>query len=188
MSLSILKSFVESPDRACFDGEDKDEKILYVLRKHPVTNVDWIFISVLLFITPLLVSRFVALFGASTFPHIPANYLTIVIIFWYLFNFIYTLESFLVWFFNVYIISDKRIVDMDFYGLLYRNVSEAPIRNIEDVTYNISGALKVIFNYGDVLIQTAGEKIEFEFEEVSNPSRVVDILSDLVSKLKEPSE
>jgi len=77
---------------------------------------------------------------------------------------------------------------MDFHGLLYRNISQAPIRNIEDVTYNISGALKVIFNYGDVLIQTAGEKVEFEFEEVGNPSKVVDILSDLVSKLKGHSE
>ena len=188
MRASILKAFVENPNRASFDGEDEDEKILYVLRKHLVTNVDWIFVSFLLFITPLLVSRFVALFGPSTFPHIPANYLSVIIIFWYLFTFIYVFESFLVWFFNVYIISDKRIVDMDFYGLLHRNISAAPLRNIEDVTYNISGALKVIFNYGDVLIQTAGEKIEFEFEEVGNPSRVVDILSDLVSKLKEPSE
>ena len=102
MSASILKAFVENPNRASFDGEDEDEKILYVLRKHLVTNVDWIFVSFLLFITPLLVSRFVALFGPSTFPHIPANYLSVIIIFWYLFAFIYVFESFLVWFFNVY--------------------------------------------------------------------------------------
>jgi hypothetical protein len=75
-------------------------------------------------------------------------------------------------------------VDVDFHGILYKNISEAPLRNVEDVTSNISGALEVIFNYGSVFIQTSAEKREFEFENVKNPSKIRDIISDLVTEMK----
>ncbi|EKD99583.1 MAG: hypothetical protein ACD_22C00230G0007, partial [uncultured bacterium] len=41
-----------------------------------------------------------------------------------------------------------------------------------------------LFNYGDVTIQTAAERREFDFASVPNPSRVADILSDLVKEIK----
>lgn len=74
---------------------------------------------------------------------------------------------------------------MDFSGFLYRNISEAPLRNIEDITHRMSGISATIFNYGDVLIQTAGETREFDFTSVPNPIKVQDIISDLVSEIKD---
>ena len=56
--------------------------------------------------------------------------------------------------------------------------------NIEDVTSNVAGALGVTFNIGALYIQTAAEKREFEFGGVDDPSRIRDILSDLVAKVK----
>lgn len=101
-----------------------------------------------------------------------------------MFGFGFILQNFLNWFFNVYIITNKKIVDVDFHGILYKNISEAPLRNVEDVTSNVSGALEVIFNYGSVYVQTAGERREFEFENVSHPAKIRDIISDLVAKKK----
>jgi hypothetical protein len=88
------------------------------------------------------------------------------------------------WYFNVYIISDKKIVDIDFRGFLYKNISEAPIKNIEDVTSNVSGLFGTTFNFGYVDIQTSAEKREFEFENVSNPSKIRDLIADLVEEVK----
>ena len=47
-----------------------------------------------------------------------------------------------------------------------------------------SSSFEVIFNYGSVYIQTSAEKREFEFENIPNPAKVRDIISDLVTKVK----
>ncbi len=75
-------------------------------------------------------------------------------------------------------------MDIDFRGLTYKNISEAPIKNIEDVTSNVSGFFGTTFNYGYVDIQTSAEKREFEFENVTNPAKIRDLISDLVEKVK----
>jgi len=55
---------------------------------------------------------------------------------------------------------------------------------VEDITSTVSGATQMIFNYGNVVIQTSAEKREFEFEAVSNPAKVRDLISDLVMEIK----
>jgi hypothetical protein len=93
-------------------------------------------------------------------------------------------ERFLNWFFNIHIITNKRVVDMDFDHLLHRNISEAPLRNIEDITYSVSGAIQTVFNFGTVTVQTAAEQRELEFNRVAEPAKIQDLLSDLVSSVR----
>ena len=52
--------------------------------------------------------------------------------------------------FNVYIVTDERIIDIDFYNLIYKEVSDANIDKIQDVTYKMGGVVRTLFNYGDV--------------------------------------
>ena len=77
---------------------------------------------------------------------------------------------------------------MDFDHLLHRNITDAPLRNVEDITYTISGAIQTTFNFGNVTIQTAAEQRELEFFLVSNPAKVQDIISDLVSNYRKKHE
>ncbi len=180
----LFGSSLERPKNTVFDGEDDDEHILYLFRRSFITNVDWIFFSMLLIMTPWVASLIFGLADDQTKSTIPYPVLLAVILFWYLFTAGYIFQNFLNWFFNVYIVTNKRIMDIDFVGLLYKNLSEAPLTSIEDVTSNVKGALRVTFNYGSVLIQTAAELREFEFTDVANPSRIRDIISDIVTNLK----
>ena len=91
----------------------------------------------------------------------------------------YILESFLTWFFNVYIVTDERIIDIDFYNLIYKEVSDANIDKIQDVTYKMGGVIRTLFNYGDVLIQTASEVPNFDFLAVPKPDMIARVLQDL---------
>jgi uncharacterized membrane protein YdbT with pleckstrin-like domain len=91
----------------------------------------------------------------------------------------YVFESFISWFFNVYIVTDERIVDVDFLHLVYRQISYAKIDQIQDITSEMGGVVRTIFNYGDVLIQTAAEISEFTFEAVPVPDQVIKTLSSL---------
>jgi len=107
-----------------------------------------------------------------------------VTVLFYLFVFGFALQAFLNWFFNTYVITDKKIVDLDFQGVLYKNISEATLDNIEDITSTVKGTFGVVFNVGSVFIQTAAEKNEFEFENVDHPAKIRDIIADLVAETK----
>ena len=174
MISKLFHSFEADTKGICFQGMDDDEQVLYVLRRHFITNLTWIVLTFLFLFVPILVSAVL----------LPSKFIFSASMFWYLFVFGFVIERFLHWFFNIFIITTKKIVDMDFFNLLNRNISETPLRNIEDVTYEITGLPGIVFNYGTVTIQTAAEKREFEFEHLSNPAKIADIVSDLVKGVK----
>jgi len=185
---SLLADFIKEPRGVFFDGQDNEEKILLFLRQHYIVNLRWILVTALLFFAVPIAQFFLTLGGTSLEQILPTQYYFVLRFMLGLFTFGYFFENFLNWFFNSYVVSDKRVVDIDFYGLLHRRFSEAPLRNIEDITNEISGFAQVIFHYGDVSIQTAAEMREIIFENVPNPDRVQDILSDLISRVRKESK
>jgi membrane protein YdbS with pleckstrin-like domain len=183
--MSAFSSIIRYPKGMDYDGKDADEKIVLVIRRSTITNLPWmltafIFAFVPFFVTPFLTSIKVEGVNVISLPFMGA-----ITLFWYLFTFGYFFSCFTNWYFNILLISNKKIVDMDFHGITYKNISETMIENIEDVTSNISGPVGTIFNIGHIFIQTAGEKREFEFTDVANPSQIRDIISDLVASTKE---
>lgn len=169
----------------CFAGEDDDETIIYVFRRSFITNFDWMLVAVFLLFTPAIVGAIIE-YGVQDPSKIVTPELAFVLSsFLYLFTFLYAFLNFVNWFFNIYIITNKRIFDLDFVGFLYKNTSEAPLTSIEDVTSTVSGTLRFLFNYGSVYVQTAAERREFEFHDVSDPAKVRDLISDIVSNLRD---
>lgn len=174
-------SFIKKPKQMSFEGEDSDEEILFVFRRALITNAGWLFISAFLLMAPLMFNSFIMLVSKQAPGLFKPSFIFIINTFWYIFTFGFMFERFLNWFFNIHIITNKRIVDMDFDHLLHRNITEAPLRNIEDITYTISGAVETVFNFGTVSVQTAAEQREIEFKQVGDPAKIQDLLSDLVS-------
>lgn len=181
-----ISSFVKRPKHTNYDGEDFDEEILYVLRRSILTNIPWLFSTVIMVILPFAVMPYLRTFKYMGQPVVSYAFISVLTFSWYLLTFGYMFSKFLNWFFNVYIITNKKIVDIDFHGLLYKNIAEATLSNIEDVTSEVMGTIGVVFNIGDVYIQTAGEKREFDFVLVDNPSKLRDIISDLVAQERGP--
>jgi len=180
----LLDSIIQKPEKVSYEGRDKDEQILYIVRKSKIIIIWRLMLFVLAFITPFFLVPVVIKFNISNNFILKGEFIVTVTILWYLLCFGYLLMSFINWYFNVFIITNKKIVDIDVNGLLYKNVSEASLRNIEDVTSIVKGTFGVMFNIGEVALQTAGEKREFEFTMVDNPSYIRDLVSDLVANLK----
>ena len=115
---------------------------------------------------------------------IPPGYIVVAPLLWYLFTFGFALSNFLHWYFNVYIVTDKRVVDIDWYSLLYKQLSSTDLDKIQDVTYKQGGILDSFFDFGTVLVQTAGTEPNFEFEEVPQPEHVVRQINEIVGQNK----
>ena len=168
-----LSSFLMWPNGVNFETRESEEKIILFLRKHLVTNIPWIITTIIMLLTPIFI------LNTTVLDSTPSNFRFIFILIWYLITTAYFLESFLTWFLNVYIVTDERIIDIDFYNLIYKEVSDANIDKIQDVTYKMGGVVRTLFNYGDVLIQTASEVPNFDFLAVPHPDKIVKVLQDL---------
>jgi membrane protein YdbS with pleckstrin-like domain len=169
-----LKAWVPKPPDITFSTQASNEHIVLLLRKHPITQLGWIITALFLALIPIL------FYGVSSFDFFPWNYQVAALILWYLLLTGFIIEAFLKWYFHVFIITDERVIDVDFLSLVYKHVSAAKIDNIEDVTSVTSGFFQSLFNYGTVFIQTAGAMREFQFEKVPYPAKVTRLLNELI--------
>ncbi len=85
-------------------------------------------------------------------------------------------------------------MDVDFFGLLYKNINVTQINRIEDVNYSQRGLISSFFNYGDVVVQTSSEQRSddrreeesaFTFQAAQNPALVTKIISELMEIIDE---
>lgn len=169
-----LAAFISKPTNILFDAQTNAEEIILVLRKHPITQIPWVLSAIGVAFLPLLLG----MIGFLDF--LPPNFQFAGLVLCYMLLVGFIIEKFLQWFFNVYIITDERIIDVDFVSLIYKNISSAKIEKIEDVTATTGGALQSVVNFGTIKIQTAAEKNEFEFEEVPQPAKVSRLLNELI--------
>jgi uncharacterized membrane protein YdbT with pleckstrin-like domain len=168
-----FSSFLLSPKEVDFEMREQNEKVLLLLRKHPATNFRWITISLLLICVPTLIIQLMPL------DFIPTNFQFILSLAWYLIVISYAFENFLTWFFNVHLITNERVVDIDFSNLIYKEVNSTNFDKIQDVTYKTGGIIRSLFRYGDLLIQTAAEVEDIEFLGIPCPYKVAKLLEEL---------
>ncbi len=177
-----LTTFAANPDGVRFETQEEEERVELFLRQHIVVNVPWIVATAIAIVAPSVVLPFLGRFLSLPF-QIPLQYMIVGAAFWYLAIFGFVLSNFLYWYFNIYIVTNERIVDIDFLYLLYKRFSEAELTKIQDISYTSGGIVAAIFNYGNVVIQTAGEAPNLEFEKVPHPERVVETIRRLTGEL-----
>lgn len=178
----MFSSYIENPTNCNFEGQDADEKILLLLRAHPVTNLQWIIPAILIFFAPFFIPKVLFLINLDL-SAIPQSFAMVFLIINYLLVLAITFEGFLYWYFNVYIVTSKNIVDVDFHSILFKNIDVAPLRNIEDTSSSMAGILSATFNYGNVFIQTAGTSRNIDFHAVPRPHQVADFILDESHKI-----
>lgn len=158
-----------------FETQAIGEEIVLVLRAHPITQLSWI-VNTFLFVLILI--------GVNFF--LPNLLILRQIIFFNLFFavmiFTYVWINFLNWFFNVGIITNKRIIDMDYYYIIYREFTEVDLDKIEDMTTKVGGYFETFFNYGDLFVQTAATIGNVEFLNIPNPAGTIKIIDSLTNK------
>ncbi len=177
----MFPAYIERPSRCRFEGQDPNEKILLLLRAHPITNLPWISLAVLVFFIPLIVPN-IAPFVGFSLAAVPPNFLIIGLIINYLLVLVIIFEGFLEWYFNVTLITDVKVVDIDFEYLLYKGVDLAPLSKIEETDSVTAGVIGTIFNFGNVSVQTAGAKVAIEMKNIPRPAIVADMILDLIGK------
>ena len=159
-----------------FSSQNDEEKIIRVANRHPFTFIRDAFGSIFLFVASL----------AAMLVFFYVSYVLILAFVFFIFSIIGGFYSYFTWERDKYIITDLRVVDMDQITLFSKSQKEAFIDKIQDVTFEIKGFFGMIFNYGNVVIQTAGET-SLTLDDIANPGKVQKIIFDLIRN-KETTE
>lgn len=182
-----FSAYLFMPENVRFETQVPGESIILLLRRHWITNFVWVGTGVLLIIIPVILFPAIAIAGIIP-PNFPGSFFGLTILVWYLLTFSYILVNFLLWYFTVSIVTNDRIVDIDFINILYKKFAETRIVRIEDVTNRTGGFIQALLDYGDVIVQTAAKEAMFQFGSVPHPEKVVRIINELMAKTGEKEE
>ncbi len=173
---------MEGFSKCHFKGVGEDEEIIKVLHRNWFYLLQQFlllfFLSAIFFVAIIFVPIFFPdFFGSQSkeFMLFFENFFMLVI--W--------MYGFLIWidyYFDIWIITNKRIVNIEQKGMFSRKVSEMEYSKMQDITTEVVGFLPTIINYGDVKIQTAGEREEFVFRTVSDPYHIKNIIFNMQKK------
>jgi uncharacterized membrane protein YdbT with pleckstrin-like domain len=148
------------------------EHIEMVLRRHWLTFFPVIGLFLLLAAVPVGVYFLLPWSGALLAD--PVGYPLVVLAgsIYYLFLWVFFFAQFIDYYFDTWIVTNDRLVDIEQRGLFSRVVTELDLYLIQDVTSETHGFFANVFNYGDVLIDSAGPKQRVEFKNVPHPNEV----------------
>lgn len=157
---------------------DEGEKVMYVLKRHPIGLVI-MYVQALIGVAAVALVFF--LVGPEFAGEIPDDIkvllsgvalfgLGVLILIMIVATYIYKLSQIT--------ITNKEVVQVLQRGLFSRKVSRLDLSNVEDVTADQHGILQSVFNYGTLTIQTAGELENFIFPYCPHPNTYADEILD----------
>ncbi len=169
---------------------DKDEHIIYEIRKHWLVFVSEILLLVIAALLPLFLYAFIPqinefILFKSTHNNF-ANFMFLTI-FYSFFLFILWNIAFIMWtdyYLDVWIVTNKRIVDVEQKGLFVRELASLYLDRVQDVTFNINGLIATYFDIGTIQVQTAGEEKLFIISGVGKPAHIHEQLNNAIQKHK----
>lgn len=165
---------------------DKDEHILFEVRKHWFVLAKETTLGFLAFMAPAI---FYAIFSVLPIEiNTPGDGIV-------LFLFTYCLWLIIVWMFlfvfwtdyylDVWIVTNKKLVDVEQRGLFNREIATMQLSKIQDVTSEQKGLMPSILGFGDLHVQTAGREKEFVIRSVKDPNVLRKQLNDALVKYQE---
>ena len=167
----------------------EDEKILFVIRHHWSGFLGSIGIFSAMAIFPLLIIYV----GNLTLANQAEQYLSIIVTAlagFYLFLLTFIFGSWLDFYYDVIFITNRRMLNVSQKGLLAREISELNLRQVQNVSTQMDGVLRSYFNYGTLIVETAGEGTSegrgghglqgyFSISDIPDPNRIARAILEL---------
>lgn len=159
-----------------FDDQFDDEEVLYVFRKHPVVMRKGLVIASVAILLPVL------FIGALTFlrpdnpPSIPAFFSSLG--FGMALAFIVFFPSWIAWYYSIFIVTDKRLIQIARKGLFHKTVVDMNLNQIQSMNYQVSGIQETLLKFGTIMIQTyMGDLV---IHEVHHPEKVQKTIANIL--------
>ena len=85
---------------------------------------------------------------------------------------------------DIILITNERIISIEQLSFFNRTVSETELSQVQDVKHVSRGMLSNLLNFGNLEVQTAGEKIVFNMKDVANGEKCASEILNLCRDYK----
>ncbi len=174
---SIFSSFYPFPKNINFMSIGKKEAVVLIVRHHWTGLVSRGVLAFFALFFPFLISYSVPTWFDSA---IGSTFFVVgLFLFFMMLSASILIDGFLKWFFQMNVITTSRIIDVDFVSITTHRVSETTFDQVQDVSHSPAGPFASFFDYGNLYVQTAGAKREFQFHNIPRPRDIQDTILDL---------
>ena len=155
-----------------FPGQRENEKILMVIRKHPIVYIRIVVVSLIFVGLPLVFFYFFVIHQDYSFfrDGIVGIAIGLFACLYALYGMLFTCMALMDEQFDLFILTSDRLIDITQISILKNTVSDTPLKHIQDTTSCISGLFQTFINYGNIIVQTAGKSAVFHIDRVPDPT------------------
>ena len=143
-----------------FADQFEDEEVLFVFRKHPIVMRKGLIVGML----ALLLGVVPALFNPEysvLFAGLAIGAGIGAILF---------LPAWITWWFSVFIVTDKRLIQITQKGMFHRSVIDMGLNQIQMVNYQVAGLQETLLGFGTIMMQTfVGDLV---IHEIGHPAKI----------------
>ena len=167
-------------------GSEREEEIVLFIHRHWVSFLGHFILSFLMIFIPIIIFVVILIIDKNILQGIILNILAVILSIYYLVALTFTFMSWITYYYDIYIITKSEIIDITQTGFFGRKISRLSLLRVQNVSSTIKGFLPTIFSYGDVLVETAGEKsANFLLDAVPNPQECTSKIMTLHDELIE---
>ncbi len=151
------------------------ERVVGVVRHHWWVLFTQVVLLIIFFLVPFFLIPIVFLFAAQSggTPAIPGGVVLFFAALWSLVIWNLLFARWTDYYYDIWIITNWRIIDIDQNGFFRRSVATLfTLDHIEDIETQTSGIIGSLLNFGHVQVETAAAEREFNIDDVPNPSGV----------------
>ncbi|MDO9509833.1 MAG: PH domain-containing protein [Candidatus Magasanikbacteria bacterium] len=146
------------------------EKEIFRLRRHLITFIPVFLLYLLALMIPVGAGFYFYFTLGETFISSVYSPILVLVAGIYLLSItLFFFSYFIDFYLDILFITNDRLVDMTQSNLFARTISEVDLYRIQDITSEVKGFKEQLFNYGTIIIQTAGTVSKFIAHDVPDP-------------------
>jgi hypothetical protein len=143
-----------------FADQFEDEEVLFVFRKHPIVMRKGLILGML----ALLLGTVPALFDPRYSVYFIGLAVGAVV------GLLLFIPSWITWWFSVFIVTDKRLIQITQKGFFHRSVIDMGLNQIQMVNYQVAGLQETMLGFGTIMMQTfVGDLV---IHEIPHPAKI----------------
>ena len=104
---------------------------------------------------------------------------------WILFMWMLLFINLTNYYLDVWHVTSKRLVDINQKTLFYRDEAVLRLENIQDIAIASKGIIQTLLGFGNIRVQTSGERREFIMRNIANPEKVKEVITLEQGKVKD---
>lgn len=160
--------------------EDENEPILIFLHRHVISFIIPVVIFIILALLPAFFKLVISKDPFAIAISLDARLLiTVFVSMYYLMLVGYIFGEWISYYYDILIVTKSTVIDIKQNNLFNREITHLHLRQVEDISSEIKGFMPTLFNYGDIIIQSAGAQEHTLIKAIPNPQKVAAMVLQL---------